>query len=263
MSVRNTLSKAQNDKVVEYQVGEEVVKLSPGIVRNYLVSGNGAVTDQEIVMFINLCRFQHLNPFLREAYLIKFGNKPAQMVVGKDAITKRAKRNPEFAGYQAGIIVQNPETKAIERRDGSFYIPGEIIVGGWSKVYIKGYEVPIESAVAFNEYVGTKSDGTVNNQWASKPGTMIRKVALVQALREAFPEDLAGLYDQSEMGMEIVEEPPVDVAAIDAPKEEPKKLDEYRQRREEQERIAEEIEAQEMNEMLNFDESEEPLQGIF
>ena len=30
---------------------------------------------------------------------------------------------------------------------------------------------------------------------------MIRKVALVQALREAFPEDYQGLYDSSEMGV--------------------------------------------------------------
>ena len=29
---------------------------------------------------------------------------------------------------------------------------------------------------------------------------MIRKVALVQALREAFPEDYAGLYSPEEMG---------------------------------------------------------------
>ncbi len=39
------------------------------------------------------------------------------------------------------------------------------------------------------------------SNWAAKPGTMIRKVALVQALREAFPEDLQALYDAEEMGV--------------------------------------------------------------
>ena len=51
---------------------------------------------------------------------------------------------------------------------------------------------------------------------------MIRKVALVQALREAFPEDLAGLYDQSEMGIEITEEPPIDMNAVES--QQPQKI---------------------------------------
>ena len=34
---------------------------------------------------------------------------------------------------------------------------------------------------------------------------MIRKVALMQALREAFPDDLAGMYDSSEMGVDLNE----------------------------------------------------------
>lgn len=212
-----------DERAVEYKCGEETVKLSPGIIRNYLVKGNGVVTDQEVVMFLNLCRFQHLNPFLREAYLIKFGNEPASMVVGKDAMTKRARRNPDFAGYQAGVIVQDVNTKVVDYRTGGFYLPTETIVGGWAKVFVKGYTEPVESAVAFGEYVGTKRDGTINGQWAKKPATMIRKVALVQALREAFPEDLAGLYDQSEMGIEITEEPPIDINTIDSKPKPPKK----------------------------------------
>ena len=73
MALNNSIAatkKTANDKVVDFKCGEEVVRLSPNIIRKYLVNGNGAVTDQEIVMFLNLCRFQHLNPFLREAYLL-------------------------------------------------------------------------------------------------------------------------------------------------------------------------------------------------
>jgi hypothetical protein len=40
---------------------------------------------------------------------------------------------------------------------------------------------------------------------------MIRKVALVQALREAFPKSFSGLYDQAEMGGEEPEAEPKDV----------------------------------------------------
>jgi hypothetical protein len=67
------------------------IKLSPAVVKNYLVSGSGKVSDQEVMMFIALCKFQKLNPFLREAYLIKFGSSPATMVVGKEVFTKTSK----------------------------------------------------------------------------------------------------------------------------------------------------------------------------
>lgn len=200
-----TLSEAQSNKIVEYIAGGETVKLSPAIIKNYLVKGNGDITDQEITMFLNLCRFQHLNPFLNEVHLIKYGSQPASMVVGKETFTKRAQKNPTYAGLQAGVIVRDPNTQKTESRIGAMVIPGEELLGGWAKVYVKGYEVPVEITVGLAEYIGTKSDGTVNSQWAKKPGTMIRKVALVQALREAFPDDLGGIYDSSEMGLDVDE----------------------------------------------------------
>ena len=219
MAVSNSLQKKPiTDKPIEYKCGEETVKLSPTIIRNYLVNGNGDVTDQEIVMFLNLCRFQHLNPFLREAYLIKFGSQPATIVVGKDAITKRAMRNPKYAGQQAGVVVLT-ENRDLEYRNGSLVLDGESLVGGWAKVYVKDFEVPIEAVVSYQEYVGTTKDGTVNSQWSKKPATMIRKVALVQALREAFPEDLSGMYASEEMNLDF------DETAVAAPVEVPQTED--------------------------------------
>lgn len=224
MAVNNSIAKRPqtNDKVIEYKCGEEIVKLSPSIIRNYLVSGNGNVTDQEVAMFLNLCRFQHLNPFLREAFLIKFGNKAATIVTGKEAITKRAARNPKYAGQQAGVVIFHENSGELEYRNGSLLMNGEQLVGGWAKVFVKGYEVPIEAVVSYQEYVGTTNDGTVNSQWSKKPATMIRKVALVQALREAFPEDLGGMYASEEMNIDLDEAAvaaPVEVPPQDAPVE--------------------------------------------
>lgn len=201
MAVQNSLAKkADNASVVEYESGGQMVKLSPKMIRSYLVSGGGNVTDQEVMMFLSLCKFQHLNPFLREAHLIKFGSSPATMVVGKDVFTKRARRNPDYVGKQAGIIVQEIETGKIIEREGTFYIKSEErIVGGWAKVYIKGYTAPEYAAVSFDEYAGRKSNGELNSQWASKPATMIRKVAVVQALREAFPEEFNGMNATEEI----------------------------------------------------------------
>lgn len=214
--VSNSLTKAHENKAVEYEVNGEKVKLSPSIIKQYLVSGGGNVSDQEIVMFLNLCRFQHLNPFLREAYLIKYGSQPATMVAGKEAFTKRARRNKDYKGQQAGIIVQKNDG-SLDNRVGTFYLPDEKIVGGWAKVFIDGYEQPVEITVPIAEYIGTKKDGEVNGQWLKKPATMIRKVALVQALREAFPEDFSGMYSQEEMDVDVpLTDVPVDQEKVEA-----------------------------------------------
>ena len=218
MALKNNIAKTpQKDMTVtEYKVGEESIRLSPAIVRKYLVNGSGNVTDQEIMMFIGLCKYQHLNPFLREAYLIKYGNQPATIVTGKEAITKRAMRNQRFSGQQAGVVIYHEDTGSLEYRDGSLVIPGEQLVGGWAKVYVKGFDVPIEAAVSFEEYVGRKNDGSINSQWAKKPATMIRKVALMQALREAFPEELGSMYASEEMGLDFDEEKVATVAQPEA-----------------------------------------------
>lgn len=226
MAITNSISKpataAKNE--ITFQANGENVKLSPATVKQYLVSGGGAVTDQEVVMFMSLCRYQHLNPFLKEAYLVKYGSQPATMVTGKDVFLKRANRNPKFKGMKAGIIVQDKESGEWTEREGTFYLPSEDVVGGFASVFVEGRE-PYCATVSFGEYAGRKSNGELNSQWATKPATMIRKVALVQALREAFPEDFAQLYAAEEVGTPDVDAAPiipqnvVETQMTEAPKE--------------------------------------------
>lgn len=187
--------------IEKYQAGGAEIALNDDIVKRYLVSGDPSkVTDAEVKMFTELCKAQRLNPFLREAYLVKFGSNPAQIIVGKDVFLKRARSNPKFRGFTAGIIVQT-ENGAYQNRPGTFYTPGEKIVGGFCKVAIEGWDFPLEHTVAMSEF----SRGTAT--WKSMPAVMIRKVALVQALREAFPEDFQQLYSEEEM--------PVDDSKLD------------------------------------------------
>lgn len=151
-------------------------------------------TDQETFMFLQLCKAQNLNPWRREVYLIKYGNQAASIVVGKDLFTRRAQANPRFQGFKAGIIVgRNNETLEIE---GAFKLKTDALLGGWAEVYLKDYTAPIKATVSMDEY------GKGQSSWNKIPATMIRKVALVQALREAFPDELGGLYDAAEMGVE-------------------------------------------------------------
>lgn len=197
--VKAEKAKKEPCALVKYEdtEGREVVLTRDDVINT--ISSNPRITDKEIKLFIELARAQRLNPFIKEIFITKYGDYPATFIVGKDVFTKRAQANPLFKGMQAGIIVQRGN--GVDQREGSATFSDEMLLGGWCKVYVQGYDVPIYDSVSFNEYAARKADGTLNAMWASKPATMIRKVAIVHALREAFPSDFQGLYDQSEMGL--------------------------------------------------------------
>lgn len=198
----NNIQKTQSSALAlaEYKIDGGQV-LTADTVRNYLTSGNSKATDQDVLMFIELCKAQKLNPFVRDAYLVKFGNQPAQIIVGKDVFIKRASEHPNFNGMKAGIVILD-KNGDIKEREGALKLKEEELVGGWCEVHLKDKDFPVKSVVSFEEYAQKKNDGTLNSMWSSKGATMIRKVAQSQALREAFPNELRGLYQQEEMGTE-------------------------------------------------------------
>ena len=175
---------------VEFEVNNEIVALSPSIVQQFVTKGNDKITKEEAVNFMMLCKYAKLNPFLNEAYLIKFEGTPAQMIVSKEAFLKRAQRHPKFNGYKAGIVVLRKED--IVKKDGQTLYPNEQLLAGWAEVYRKDIDYPVYVEVSLQEYSTGKST------WRTKPATMIRKVALVNALRETFPEDLGAMYTEEE-----------------------------------------------------------------
>jgi len=174
---------------------EKPVALDINIIKKYICP---TATEQETYMFLQLCKAQNLNPFLREAYLIKYGSDtPAFVVVGKETFTKRADKQPQYDGFRAGIIVIS--SGVVIYREGSFHTSSEILLGGWAEVYRKDRKIPFRNEVKLDEYIGRKKDGGISKMWQEKSATMIRKVSLTQSLREAFPDAFGGLYSPEEI----------------------------------------------------------------
>ena len=191
-----------DDKVMNFKVGNDNVQLSINLVKRYLSGDNPNVTESEIIYFMKLCKARGLNPYIRDAYLIKYGNQPAAIIVAKDAVEKRAIQNPKYDGKEVGIYVENKETGELIKREGSILRKNkEELVGAWCTVYRRDWKYPITKEVNFDEYIQKKKDGTPNTNWEKRPVTMITKVAIVQALREAFIEELSGMYEAEEMGV--------------------------------------------------------------
>lgn len=198
--------------VVEYQSLSGIqVKLTAETVRNTITRGNGKITDQEVAMFLRTCQAKKLDPLENgECWLIKYDDKvPAQMVVGYFAYIRRADKFPDYRGFKAGICVayQNKDGQylldqhgmpVVRKKEGAavYKTLGEVLIGGWCEVMRERTPGNIETSymeVTLDEYSTGKSN------WSAKPATMVRKVAVSQAFRAAFPNEYEGLYTEDEM----------------------------------------------------------------
>ena len=151
---------------------------------------NPHASPQEVVLFLNVCAMYGLNPFKREIYLIKYDPKDkASFVVGYESYLKRAERTGKWAGMESGTI-DDPKT-------------GQPIKA-WAKIYRKDWSAPLYHEVYYSEYVqyakGKDGKPYITKFWREKPRTMLKKVAIAQAMRMAFPDEFGGMpYTAEEM----------------------------------------------------------------
>lgn len=178
-----------------------------------ILPGAAQCSPAELQGFVRLCIGLGANPFIGDAYLIKYqANSPAAFVVGLQYDLKRAARNPAYQGYKAGLVLQNKDG-AMEYREGSLSLAGEVVVGAWCEVHRKGWAVAPKHTVGMAEY----NNGLA--LWRSKPNTMIMKVAVKQAIRRAFPEEASETERQvAAVGVQVLGEEQAGVDLDDAPK---------------------------------------------
>lgn len=155
------------------------------------------LTEKQVGQALSLIKGRNLNPLANEVYIVaykkKTGGTEFSLIVSKEAFLKRAAQNPNYEGFEAGVVTVD-EDGIMHERKGAIMLPGDTLVGGWARVYRKNFKVPVEIFVSREEY--DKKQST----WNAMPATMIRKTALVNALREAFPEDLSNMYTEDDGG---------------------------------------------------------------
>lgn len=133
-------------------------------------------TDKELFMFMGIAKSYGLNPMKREIHFVKYGNSPASIIVGYETYLKRAERTGMLDGWKCWIEKDGIGEKAvieIKRKDQS---------------------VPIRWEVYRSEFDRQQST------WKAMPTFMLKKVAIAQGFRLAFPGDLGGMpYIPEEM----------------------------------------------------------------
>jgi len=201
--MEKTMTLPSNVKVI---VADDGTKWTEEEIRDYLkyhVSAKN-ITEEDVKEFFRHCKARKLNPY--DVHLQKYGDGKPVVVISKYAFLKRAERSGKFAGYRAGIIVER--SGKLIYREGSVVLKGEKLVGGWAEAYRTDWKVPAKVEVSLDEYMRKDKNGKPFPMWKEKPATMIRKVALVHVLREAFPNEVGGLEAVSDSNNdELIEEP--------------------------------------------------------
>lgn len=186
----------------------ELIKYDDDAVKKVLIDtvAKGA-NPSEYEMFKNFCISTGLNPFKKEVWFIKTNKGQIQMMTGINGFLAIANERPEYDGMEIseGDAYQLPLKK---NNDGveSITIPEYVEC----RVYRKDRKYPSVARAYWREYAKEliTSYGYLSI-WAKMPRVMLAKCAKGMALREAFPQQLNGLYTVEEMPSEysLKEEP--------------------------------------------------------
>lgn len=202
----------KREVVYETAAGEEM-KLSMDMVRNYLVTGRAdVVTNSEIIFFMAECKARKLNPFLREAYLIKYSERdPAAIVESIHHKRDRARDCDDCVGWKKGIIYETKDGEIVET-DRTFLPTGATLRGGFFSATPKGWEEEFRHVVSLESAVKKKKDGSLTKFWQKgNQAMMIQKVAESQGLTALWGRDSAPAVIIEEIG-EVEEIPAADLS---------------------------------------------------
>lgn len=170
------------------------------ILSDYLTAfGIGVkLNDNEKTQFLNIAKTFGLNPFKREIHVSKYG-ETLSIITGYEVYIKRAERSGQLNGWNATTTgsVSTGDLKAIVT------------------IYRKDREHPFIWEVFYDECVqvtdewenGKKTGKKRPTSFWLKANFMTKKVAISQAFRLCFSDELAGMpYTSDEMPEQTTED---------------------------------------------------------
>lgn len=172
------------------------------LIKNTVAKG---ASDDELRLFIQVCKGAKLNPFLRQVHLVpRWDSRLAKEVrtiqVGIDGFRAVAESSGQYAGNDDPTY---EGTKTIEygKDKTSIEVPETSTVTVYK--LMEGTRMPFTATARWDEYYPGERMGF---QWHIRPYLMLGKCAEALALRKAFPKLLSGMYAQEEMDRTLPKE---------------------------------------------------------
>jgi phage recombination protein Bet len=143
------------------------------------------LTESEKLQFIEIAQAFKLNPFKREIHVAVYGEgeyRRLSIITGYEVYLKRADRTGKLDGWKAWVEGEGDAMKA------------------YVEIHRKDWNEPFQHEVYWREAAQKKKDGSLTSFWTKQPKFQLKKVAISQGFRLAFPDELGGLpYDASEL----------------------------------------------------------------
>ena len=156
--------------------------------------------EREKRQFIEVATEFALNPFKREIYCVPYKTKDGRklnLITGYEVYLKRAERTGRLNGWKVEV--------SGKRSSGDL----KAVVTIWRK----DWEQPFVHEAYWAEYAQR------NQMWDNKPVTMTKKVAIAQAFRMTFPDELGGIPYTSDELPDVT--PDIPERKPESPKKEP------------------------------------------
>jgi len=187
--------------------------------------------NAELAVFMHRCQATGLDPFAKQITMIKRREK-----VGKDEWRDKWTIQTEIDGYRLiasraakrdGVELSYGPTKWYDASGNAYelWLFPEPPTGATVTVYKDGR--PFPGVAKFTSFAATTRDGQPMANWATMPDHMIAKCAEAQALRKAFPTDLADIATSDETARACRPPQRVTVEQVTAAKPQPEPEDTF------------------------------------
>jgi phage recombination protein Bet len=152
-----------------------------GILRRFICADfkGEQPSDGELMFFVLYCRQHNLDPFSKQAHLLKTKSGP-QVCLGIDGMRIRAAQSGEYGGQDEPAFELDAKGAVLACRIVIYRL-------------VQGQRVPFPAISWMNESKGNTPI------WSQRPRGMLEKCAEAKALRKAFPERCGGFYTPEEM----------------------------------------------------------------
>lgn len=158
------------------------------------------ISREELQTFLHTCQRRGLDPFARQIYLIgrydrQAGRKIYRPQTSIDGMRLVARR----ATDQAGETLSYEDTIWFDTTGREHHVWLSSDAPAAAKVVVRRNGGRFPAIARYDAYVQLDRSGKPAGLWPKMPDLLLEKAAESAALRKACPEDLSGLYTDTEM----------------------------------------------------------------
>lgn len=187
---------SENNAIVRHEpepqqiaIAQPVVRFSDEQRKLILATCCGGAGESDAQALISIAEMRGMNPILGECYFVqRWDNDKGKKVWAVQAAIDSLRIKAEATGLYGGQ--DEPEYE---------YDPEGNVALARVRVYRKDWDRPCVGVARWDEYVQTTKDGNPTKFWRTMPHNQLGKCAEANALRKAFPKQLAKVYIPEEI----------------------------------------------------------------